>query len=118
MRNVKVIIYCKTVAKGLQAYYIRVDKQEYFLFHQSYRRSNKEFFGMGVLLKNALDYSCSHSTSVRKTMTKLIPYIQYIEKEYGLSVLRKTQKAKNLAKKDMSYNRQKFKSGIKDFFAA
>lgn len=106
MKNQKVSIYCETIAKGQQAYYMRVDRQEYFLFHQNYRRSNKEFFGMGVLLENALDYSCSHSTSVRKTMTKLIPYIQYIEKEYGLTVLRKTQKTKNSAKKDMSYNRQ------------
>ena len=112
MKNQKVSIYCKTIAKGQQAYYMCVDKQEYFLFTQNYRRSNKEFFGMGVLLENALDYSCSHSTSVRKTMTKLIPYIQYVEKEFGLTVLRKTQKSKSFNKKDRPYNRQKFKTSF------
>lgn len=110
MQNQKVFIYCKTVAKGQQAYYMHVDKKDYFLFIQNFRKSNKEIFGTGILLEDALDYSISHSTSVHKTMTKLIPFIKYIEKEYGLTVLRKTQISKNFNKKALPYNRQKFKT--------
>ena len=37
-------IFCKTVAKGKQSFYIAVGGKTYFLFQQAYRVSNKEFF--------------------------------------------------------------------------
>ena len=110
MKNQKCIVYCKTASKRKQAYYLQVNKQEYYLFSQNYRKSNKEFFGNGILLNAALDYAASKSTSVRRTITKLIPHIKYIEKIYGLIILRKTYKAKFCNLKRLHYNRMQFKN--------
>ena len=110
MKNKKFTVFCRTVAKGIQADYLRGSDREYYLFTQNYRKSNKEFFGKGVIVDAALNHSLSSSTSVRKTMTKLVPYIEYVEKEYGLIVLRKTQKSKSCNKRRLPYNRQQYKS--------
>ena len=117
MKSKKAIIYCKNIENGRLAYYMCVDQKDYFLFIQNYRRSNYDFFGMGVLLDDALDYSVSRSTSVHNTMARLVTCIKYIETEYGLMVLRKTQKSKSF-RKNLSYNRQKFKANFYKFDAA
>ena len=85
-------IYCKTTEKGKQTFYLSFNGKDYFLFTQKYRVSNKDYFSKRVFLDNALNHSMTKSRSVRKTMTKLIPYIRYIEQEYGIVVLRKTIK--------------------------
>lgn len=108
MNNQKCKIYCKTIEKGRQAYYLHTNMCEYYLFTQNFRRSNKAFFGCGILLDNALDYSLNNSPSVRKTMTKLIPAIGYIEKEFGLILLRKTYREKVFNKRMLPYNRNKY----------
>lgn len=41
-------IFCRTVAKGKQSFYVTVAGKRYYLFTQDYRVSNKEFFQNGV----------------------------------------------------------------------
>lgn len=66
----KATIYCKVTQQGVQ-----------------------EFFGYGVSLAQALDFSKSKKdTAVMKTMDKLPMYIKYIEKEYEIAVLNQTKK--------------------------
>ena len=102
-------IYCKTVAKGKQAFYVKVEGRDYYLFSQDYRISNKEFFQNGVTVDRALNHSSSRSEAVRKTMTKLVPYIRYIEQEYDLEVLRKTIKNNEKKKNRKPYKRDTFR---------
>lgn len=114
MKQEKIVIYCKLIYKGQHSYFLSINNEEYYLFTQKYRKSNKEFFGSGALLDNALDFSLTHSTSVRKTMTKLIRKLKIIEKEYELIILRKTRKEMTVNKKDLLYNRQQFKTYFDD----
>ncbi len=79
-------IYCKTTAKGIQSYYVTVEGEDYYLFSTKYRKSNKEFFSKGVDIERAQDFSASVSTSVRKVMEKLPAYLEYIEKEYDVTI--------------------------------
>ena len=85
-------IFSKNTEKGKHSFYLSFNGNDYFLFTQKYRVSNKDYFGNKVFLDDALNHSLSKSHSVRKTMTKLIPYIRYVEQEYGIEVLRKTIK--------------------------
>ena len=85
-------IYCKTTGKGQQSYYLTVNGEDYFLFTQKFRRSNKEFFANGVTIDEALNWAGQRSESVIRTMRKLPSYISFVESEYGISVLKKTKK--------------------------
>lgn len=40
----KAKIVCKTTEKGIQSFFVRIGEEEYFLFAQGYRKSNKLFF--------------------------------------------------------------------------
>lgn len=112
MKGQKCIVYCENATQGMQSYFLRVEKRDYYLFSQQFRKSNKEFFEKGVALNAALDYSLSESTSVRKTMSKLIPHIRYVEKTYDLLILRKTRKAKIQDFRAGRYNRRQYKNAI------
>lgn len=101
-------IFCRTVAKGKQSFYVTVAGKRYYLFTQDYRVSNKEFFQNGVGISEINNYSGVHSTAVKRTLDKLPSYIRYIEKEYGVAIYEKTQKAQILKKKQKSYKREKF----------
>ncbi len=103
------IIYCRTVAKGIQSFYVTVEGRDYYLFSQNFRKSNKEFYRNGVIVDRALNHSLSRSTSVRKTMTKLVPYIRYIEQEYDLEILRKTIKNNEKKRNKKSSKRDLFR---------
>ena len=37
-------VYCRTVAKGIQEYYLAVDGKRYYLFAQDFRVSNRDYF--------------------------------------------------------------------------
>ena len=100
----KTRIYCKTIAKGQQAFYLVSNNKNYFLFTQKYRVSVKEYFGSGVSIAECNNYSNVHSAAVRNTLDKLKNYIPYIEKEYGIAVREKTQKQKD-RKRNKSYKR-------------
>lgn len=103
----KAKIFCRTVEKGKQSFYVTVDRERYFLFTQAYRVSNKEFFQNGVSIFEINNYSGVHSTAVRKTLDKLPSYIRYIEKEYGVAIYEKTKKAQQ-RKKQRAYKREQF----------
>lgn len=102
----KTTIYCKTVEKGVQAFYVMLEGKSYFLFRQSFRRSVKEYFSNGVALAKIGSYEGVHSTSVRRTLDKLPSYIQYIEKEYGIDIFSKTKGKR--AKNHKGYKRERF----------
>ena len=84
-------IFCKTVAKGKQSFYVAVDGQTYFLFQQAYRVSNKGFFQQGLRVDEINKYAGVYSTAVRKTLDKLPSYIRYVEKECGIAIYNKTK---------------------------
>ena len=51
----------------------------------------KKYFQNGVCINRALDHARAHGdTAVLCIMDKLPSYIRYVEREYGLKVLRKT----------------------------
>ncbi len=100
-------IFCKTVAKGKQSFYIAVGGKTYFLFQQAYRVSNKEFFQQGVRVDEINKYAGVHSAAVRKTLDKLPTYIRYVEKEYGIAIYNKT-KDTQLRKKQKGHKREPF----------
>ena len=99
-------VFCKTVAKGVQAYYVRVDGNAIFLFRQQFRRSNKEYFRNGVSIDKLCKYAGVHSTSVRKTLDKLPAYLRYVEREYGVLIYNKTRLKKG--KEQAGYKRKSF----------
>ena len=99
-------IYCKTVSKGIQAFYLCMGTKKYHLFEQNYRVSNKEVYGVGIRSDEIGRLKSHCSTAVRKTAEKLYIYIKYIEKEYGVSVLNKTKQKED--KKRCIYSRKNF----------
>lgn len=100
-------IFCRTVAKGKQSFYVTVNGDKYFLFTQDYRVSNKKFFQNGVSISEINNYSGVHSAAVRKTLDKLPSYIRYVEKEYGVAIYEKTKRAQQLKRKT-AYKREQF----------
>ena len=102
----KATIYCRTVEKGVQAFYVKVKGERYFLFRQNFRRSVKEFFANGVMLDKIGAYDGVHSFAVRRTLDKLPAYLQYIEKEYGIGIYDRTKD--KIAKRSRAYKREKF----------
>ncbi len=101
-------IYCKTVTKGRQAFYVNTNGKNYFLFEQDFRASNKEFFRKGYYLTDKVDYSKTTSTAVRNTLSKIPIYVKYIETEYGVAIYKKT-KVKSLTNKNKKhYKREPF----------
>ena len=85
-------IYCKTIAKGKQSFYLVSQGKEYFLFVQTYKSSNKEVYEHGVPLFDLRKVKKHHSKAVSHTAKKLPIYIQYIEREYGIMVMEKTKR--------------------------
>lgn len=101
-------IFCKTVAKGKQSFYVTVEGKRYYLFTQDYRASNKEFFQNGVCISEINNFGGVHSTAVKKTLDKLPSYIRYIEIEFGVAIFEKTKKAQKVQKKQKPYKREQF----------
>ena len=101
-------VYCKTVAKGRQAFYINASGKDYFLFEQDFRKSNKEFFRNGHYLSDNIDYSRVTSSSVRKTLEKIPSYVKYIESEHGISIFEKSKLKEKRQKIKTQYKRTPF----------
>lgn len=91
-------VYCKTTNKGVHSFFIKTDSGEKYLFNQAYRRGVNKCFSNGVAINQLFDSKNLHDKAVRKTKDKLISSIRYIQKEYGIKMLRandkKVQKAK------------------------
>ena len=86
-------IFCKTTDKGIQSFYVKVQGETHFLFSQDYRRGVKEYFGNPISVDKALRFAGARGDrAIMRTMEKLPAYIRYVEREYGVEVLRKTQR--------------------------
>lgn len=86
-------IYCKPTDKGVHSFYYISGCKEYYLFSQPYRKGVADYFGYGVHLDDAMKYSKAHAdTAVIRTMGKIPMYVRYIEKEYGIEILKRTKK--------------------------
>ena len=105
--SMKTKIYCKTVAKGQQAFYLVADNKEYYLFSQDYRSSVKAYFVAGISIRETGNYSNAPGVAVKRTLDKLKTYIPYIEKEYGIAVMDKTKKRQSQKRRE-PYKRQSF----------
>lgn len=91
--HMKTTIYCKPTSKGIHSFYVSVGSEEYFLFSQNYRKGVAEYFGNGVIFKDAINYSKGrHDNAIVRTMSKIPKYIKYIENEYDVVILNKTKK--------------------------
>ena len=94
-------IYCKTTGKGIHSFYLQLRNETYFLFSQSYRKGVQDFYQNGVMLSDSFNHSKSHhDNAIERTMTKIPLYIKYIEKEYGIKILKQ---ASNKTKKYLQY---------------
>ena len=93
---------------ALQTYYVKVDGKDYFLFNQSFRRSNKEYFADGVTINELKQFSKIHSHSVRRILDKLPSYLRYIEKEYGVTIYDKSASSA----KRKPYTRSKYTTPV------
>lgn len=93
----KSTVYCTPTDKGIHTFYLVTERQEYYLFHQNYRKGVNDFFRDGVNLDRAIDFTrAHHDEAVIRTMQKIPMYIKYIEKCYGVEVLRATAKKNNI----------------------
>lgn len=98
------IISCKTNKLGDHNFYIKHAGKEYFLFSQKYHRGVNIHFSRGVSIHNALNISTAKGDRcVIKTMSKMKPYIKYIEKEYDIKILKSTIEKGLINKKRDSY---------------
>lgn len=89
----KTKVYCEVSARGEHTFSLIHEGQEYYLFKQNYRRSVQRYYGKGVLLDEAINFSKSHKDcSVERTMTKIPMYIKYVEKEYGIQIFERTKR--------------------------
>ena len=95
----KATVYCKATDKGTHTFYLVSEGREYFLFHQNFRRGVAEYYRYGVTVNEAINFGRSkHNTALINTMEKLPAYIKYVEKEYGIEVLKQTAKKNNRRK--------------------
>ncbi len=87
----KCFVSCKATGKGTHTFYLTVDQVSYYLFSQDYRSGVHGYFSNGVRLDEAFDFSkAKGNTAVLHTMEKMHLYIRYVEREYHVSVLRRT----------------------------
>ena len=94
-------IYCETTAKGVQSFFINANGETHFLFSQNFRRGVKDYFERGVRIDEAINFKRANGNSaIIHTMEKLPAYIRYVEREYGMEVLRRT------ARKNQKYKRK------------
>ena len=94
-------IYCETTAKGVQSFFINANGETHFLFSQNFRRGVKDYFERGVRIDEAINFKRANgNNAIIHTMEKLPAYIRYVEREYGMEVLRRT------ARKNQAYKRK------------
>lgn len=82
-------IYCRPVAKDVHEFYAVIDGKKYYLFEQSYRRTNRDYFKFGVEIDRIGDFSKVQSTSVKNTLEKLPRYLKRLDKRYGLGLYKR-----------------------------
>lgn len=91
----KKTIYCKTVVKGAQDFYVKLGAEAYFLFRQKYYKGVCDYFVKGQDVSKLAVANKHHNFAIRKTAKKLSPYLHYVEKEYGIVIFDKKDKLKS-----------------------
>ena len=88
------VIVCTQPVRGKLCFYVRSGAEEHYLFGQTFRLSLWNRYRFGVRLDDALDRGkCKYRPADRKVCEKLFKSIPYIEKEYGLALLRKSRRS-------------------------
>lgn len=108
-------IYSKTTDKNVQSFYLVFNNKDYFLFAQKYFKGVKNYFYNKVLLNDAFDFAKSnHDNALMRTMKKLPLYIKYIEREYGIQVLKSTIKKNEKTKSKIS----RVNCNVREYYAS
>ena len=87
------IVICTQPVRGTLYFYVKSSGEEHYLFGQTFRASLWNRYRFGVRLDDALDWGKCRCPADRKVCEKLFKSISWIEKEYGLSLLRKSRKS-------------------------
>lgn len=103
----KAKIFCVATNKGIQSFYVRLGGEEYFLFDQGYRKSNKVYFCNGVTVDDIGNFSTAHSTAVSNTLEKLPFYIREVERRFGIAIYDRTKERES--KRQLAFKRQAFR---------
>ena len=87
------VIHCTQPIRGALYFFVVSEGERYYLFGQSFRPSLWNRYRFGVQLDDALDWAKGRFPADRKVCEKLFKSIPYIEKAYGLALLRRSRKA-------------------------
>lgn len=90
-------ICCEIKNDNFDTFYLINGSEKIFLFNQGRRKGVEEYYGgHGVTIDRALKLPTSlgrfsdrkRSRAIRRTMDKLPSYLRYIEKQYGIKVMK------------------------------
>ena len=96
-------IYCVNTSHGTHSFYLEANGETHYLFSQRFTSGDKAYFGKGVHIDAAIDFSrAKRNATVLHTMQKLPSYIKYVEKTYGIEVLRQTSRKKARSPKSVA----------------
>ena len=86
-------VYCQTTARGIHSFFLKKDSADYYLFSQNYRKGVHKYYSRSVSFDEAIDFSRSKQDSaILHTMEKIKIYTKYIEKQYNVTICKKSQK--------------------------
>ena len=89
----RAMVWCEATGMGEHTFYLSADGKRYYLFRQNYRKGVAAYYRNGVSLCEAVNFGKSkRNSALIKTMQKLPSYLKYVEKEYGIQVLKQTIK--------------------------
>ena len=89
------VILCRELNRGTVYFYVAVAGEEYYLFGQPYRTTVWKRYRTGVPLDEALDFGrCGQKPVLEKVAEKLPSFLRYVEKEYGVKLLRGKKKTR------------------------
>lgn len=83
-------VYCKKIDANQVGFYLRVKGKDFFLCKQRYYKSLWDYFSGGADINSLFTKSGEHSHSIREVKIKLPAYVEYVEREEGVQVLKKT----------------------------
>lgn len=92
----KAYVICRdTQTKGNIQFLLIYEQKEYYLFTTKYRHSTYNHFKNGILLDKAMNFGKIYYDSAMQNVTERIyQNVPFIEKEYNISVRRKSRKIK------------------------
>ena len=95
------VIICTQPVRGTLCFFVLACGERHYLFGQAFRPSLWSRYRFGVRLDDALDWSKCHGLPAEgKVREKIFKSILYIEKEYGIALLRISQKSSRRARRE------------------